>query len=140
MLCVSYFLQNSKMTWNHLHFTEPEQVKIFTNLLENSQQSSTCIILNIQIYDLNISGEFLSSSFLCNIAEFYCTKFRSIFLLIELLKLSKLKVLHFNLYSIQTDTDSENDLEQCSKVKQSLQNNCVVQEIMLEMDIHDNHA
>ena len=138
MLCVSYFLQNSNMKWNHLHFDESKQLEIFADsLLKHLQHNSTCNILEIRIGNCNIPSKFLSSSFLSNITECYFDYIKdfhiSIFLLMELLNLSKLKVLHFIYFldTFQTD-NKETFLEQCSKIKQSLQKNCVMHEIMLK--------
>ena len=140
MLCVSYFLLNSNMKWNHLHFDESKQLKIFADsLLKHSQHNSTCNILEIKIGNYNISSKFWSSKFLCNITECYCQYSNNIdtgnFLLMELLNLSKLKVLHFrnDFYDSQTCIVNKMFIEQCSKIKQSLQKNCVIQEIMLYM-------
>ena len=140
MLCVSFFLQNSNMKWNHLHFDDSKQLKIFADsLLNHSQHNSTCDILDIKIGNYNIPSKFWSSSFLCNITECYCDCsidfYNSVPVIMEFLNLSNLKVLHsiycFN-YSA-TDVYNERFLEQCSKIKQSLQKNCVIQEIMLKI-------
>ena len=142
MLCISYFLKNSNMKWNHLHFANSKQVKIFADsLLENSQQSSTCNILNIDnLNNFNISSEFWSSSFLCNVTECYFHSYGSTNFcndLMELLNLSKLKVLH---YSNSFPTVRETFLEQCLKIEQSLHKNCVVEEVKLTIFgcSHDN--
>ena len=83
MLCISYFLQNSNMTWNYLHFGYSNQVKIFADsLIKNSQQSSTCNILHIRIVMIvNMPSEFWSSSFLCNVTECYFDSNTKIFIL-----------------------------------------------------------
>ena len=146
MLCVSYFLQNSNMKWNHLHFADSELLKIFADsLLKHSQHNSTCNILDIEISSFyNIPSKFLCSSFLRNITECYCDYLycidTSTLLLMELLNLSKLKVLHFKSYfnNCHTSMDNKIFLEQCSKMKQSLQKNCEIQEIKLRMNIYMN--
>ena len=137
MLCVSYFLLNSNMKWNHLHFGS-KQLEIFVDsLLKHLQHNSTCKILEILTGNY-IPSKVWSSSFLCNITECYCCYTNnisnSILLLMELLNLSKLKVLHFSNHfePPQTGMDNEMFLELCSKMKQSLQKNCVIQEIKLE--------
>ena len=147
MLCVSYFLRNSNMKWNHLHFDEPKQLKIFADsLLKHPQHNSTCNIFEIDIGEYNIPSKFWSSSFLCNITECYCDYSNnihiSILLLTELLKLSKLKVLHLRNYfsDPHTSIDYKMCLEQCSKIKESLQKNCVMQEIMFKTDGYNSDS
>ena len=144
MLCVSYFLQNSNMKWNHLHFDESKQLEIFADsLLKHLQHNSTCNILEIRIGNYNIASKFLSSSFLSNITECYFDYLQDFYIgivsLTELLNLSKLKVLHFQYYLDipQTDIYKKTFLEQCSKIKESLQKNCVMQEIMLKTDSYN---
>ena len=124
MLCVSYFLLNSNMKWNHLHFSNSEQLKIFADsLLKHSQHNSTCNILEIEIGDHNIPSEVWSSSFLCNITECHCDftdNFdASILVLMELLNHSKLKVLNFENDFDFSQTNIDNEM--CLKIKQSLQ-------------------
>ena len=140
MLCVSFFLQNSNMKWNHLHFDDSKQLKILADsLLKHPQHNSTCNILDIRIGNYNIPSRFWSSSFLCNITECYCDYsndfYNSVPVIMEFLNLSNLKVLH-SIYSFNysaTDIYNERFLEQCSKIKQSLQKNCVIQEMMLKI-------
>ena len=142
MLCVSYFLLNSNMEWNHLHFHESQQLKIFADsVLKHSQHNSTCNILEIENCNYWIPIKFWCSSFLCNITEFYFNprEFGSIFPLTELLNLLKLKVLHFTSYLI-SGGDNVFFLEQCSKIKQSLQKNCSIQEVMLNMRYRDAYG
>ena len=138
MLCISYFLQNSNMTWNYLHFGYSDQVKIFADsLIKNSQQSSTCNILHIDSHDLNMPSEFWSSSFLCNVTEcYYQNKTNFCNHLLELLNLSKLKVLHYASPLCSFLFDTETFLEQCSKIEQSLHKNCVVEEV--KFVVYDN--
>ena len=73
-----------------------------------------------------------------NITECYFDYLQDFYIgivsLTELLNLTRLKVLHFQYFLNipQTDIDKKKFLEQCSKIKESLQKNCVMQEIMLK--------
>ena len=142
MLCVSYFLQNSNKAWNHLHISDPNDFKIFADsLINSSQQNSSCNILDVAIDLGSTQTKFFSSSFLCNITECYCvctcTGFdscddKSISLFIELFSLSKLKVLVFEVEELSSLEHEAS--ENCLKIKNSIQKNCVLEEMSLIME------
>ena len=134
MLCVSYFLQNSNKTWNHLHISDPNNVKIFADsLINSSQQNSSCNILDVAIDLGSTQTKFLSSSFLCNITECYCDcscssfdsyddkPLNSVSLFMELINLSKLKVLYFEVEELSSLEHEAS--ENCFKIQNSLQKN-----------------
>ena len=139
MLCVSYFLQNSNKAWNHLHISDPNNFKIFSDsLINSSQQNSSCNILDVAIDLGSTQTKFLSSSFLCNITECYCVctcpgfnscDDKSISLFIELISLSKLKVLVFEVEELSSLEHEAS--ENCLKIKNSIQKNCVLEEMSL---------
>ena len=147
MLCVSYFLQNSNKAWNHLHISDhlhilynPNSLTVFANSLTNNptQQNSSCNILEIAIDLGSTQTKFFSSSFLCNITECYCdcscSSFeahddKSVPLLMELISLSKLKILH--LHVLELFSSKHKVSENCFKLKHSLQNNFVLEEMSL---------
>ena len=144
MLCVSYFLQNSNKTWNHLHISDPNNVKIFADsLINSSQQNSSCNILDVAIDLGSTQTKFLSSSFLCNITECYCDcscssfdsyddkPLNSVSLFMELINLSKLKVLVFKVEELSSLEHEAS--ENCFKIQNSLQKNIVLEEISLIM-------
>ena len=144
MLCVSYFLQNSNKTWNHLHISDPNNFKIFADsLINSSQQNSSCNILHVAIDLGSTQTKFLSSSFLCNITKCYCDcsyssfdsyddkPLHSVSLFMELINLSKLKVLYFEVEELSSLEHEAS--ENCFKIQNSLQKNIVLEEISLIM-------
>ena len=145
MLCVSYFLQNSNKAWNHLHISDPNNVKIFADsLINSSQQNSSCNILDIAIDLGSTQTKFLSSSFLCNITECYCVctcpgfdsyddkPLNSVSLFMELINLSKLKVLYFEVKELSSLEHEAS--ENCFKIQSSLQKNIILEEMSLTME------
>ena len=145
MLCVSYFLQNSNKIWNHLHISDPNNVKIFAdNLINSSQQNSSCNILDVAIDLGSTQTKFFSSSFLCNITECYCDcscssfdsyddkPLNSVSLFMELINLSKLKVLCFEVKELSSLEHEAT--ENCFKILNSLQKNIILEEISLKIE------
>ena len=142
MLCVSYFLQNSNITWNHLHISDPNNVKIFADsLINSSQQNSSCNILDVAIDLGSTQIKFFSSSFLCNITECYChcscssfdsydnKPLNSVSLFMEMINLSKLKVLYFEVEELSSLEHEAS--ENCFKIQSSLQKNIILEEMSL---------
>ena len=142
MLCVSYFLQNSNKAWNHLHISDPNNFKIFADsMINSSQQNSSCNILDVAIDLGSTQTKFLSSSFLCNITECYCDcscssfdsydnkPLNSISLFMELINLSKLKVLYFEVEELSSLEHEAS--ENCFKIQSSLQKNFILEEMSL---------
>ena len=138
ILCLSYLLNNSNITWNHLHLRllNEQKVQILTNTLTNNSQHNQCKLL--QVYLVNVSMEqvikLFQLSFFHNIQQCYITlrdyqQDLLYKLLLSLLQLHQLKILH--LYLLFAD-QSSSTTGQYSELTKCLEMNCTLQELVIE--------
>ena len=101
ILCLSYFLNNSNITWNQLDLgaLNEQKVQILTNTLTNNSQHNQCKIL--QVYLDEVSREqvikLFQLSFFHNIQQCYITLDGYQQTLFLLSQLHQLKILHLYL-------------------------------------------
>ena len=137
ILCLSYFLNNSNITWNHLDLgiLNEQEVQILTNTLTNNSQHNQCKIL--QVYLVNVSMvqviKLFHLSFFHNIQQCYITlrgyqQDLLYKLLLSLLQLHQLKILH--LYLLFADLSSSTT-GQYSELTKCLEMNCTLQELVI---------
>ena len=149
ILCLSYFLNNSNTSWNHLDLSMPtdQQVQILTNTLTNNSQQNQCKILKVKLFFTTDDSVYklLKLSFLNNIQECYF-KLNSIpvdlsLVMLQLIKLPLIKVLHLlteelPLKDERTNsilhTDKYSELETCTAM------NSTLLEMKLECISNDN--
>ena len=114
ILCLSYFLNNSNVTWNYLDLGElnEQEVQILTNTLTNNSQHNQCKILQVDCL-LSVSMEqvikLFQLPFFHNIQQCYIPLFNCqqdiLYKLLLLLQLHQLKILH--LYLVNHHEESE---------------------------------
>ena len=134
-LCLSYFLNNSNITWNHLHLgrLNEQKVQILTNTLTNNSQHNQCKILQVDyFYDVSMEQviKLFQLSFFHNIQQCYITlhRYQQDLLYKLLLSLLQLKILHlYLLYAYQSSTTG-----QYSELTKCLEMNCTLQELVIE--------
>ena len=140
ILCLSYFLNNSNITWNHLDLglLDEQRVQILTNTLTNNSQHNQCKILQVHVYLVEVSMEqvikLFQLSFFHNIQQCYITlhlyqQDLLYKLLLSLLQLHQLKILH--LYLDLPDR-SLSTTGQYSELTKCLEMNCTLQELAIE--------
>ena len=134
ILCLSYFLNNSNTSWNHLDLSElnDQQEQILTNTLTNNSQQNQCKILEVKMFEPTDDSVYklLKPSFLYNIQECYCTLFVPVDLclvILQLLSLPLIKVLHSvtNRLTLKDNTtilyiDKYSELETCIAMNSTL--------------------
>ena len=103
-LCLSYCINNSNTTWNHLHLghVSNQSLSVFTTGLTNNSLQTQCKILEIRLSEP--TDELLHKllqppSLLYNIEECYCEIYIGQYFfchtyLLQFLKLPRLKILH----------------------------------------------
>ena len=135
ILCLSYFLNNSNITWNHLHLRvlNEQKVQILTNTLTNNSQHNQCKILQVDLHYVSMEQVF-QLSFFHNIQQCYITlggyqQDLLYKLLLSLLQLHQLKILH--LYLLFADLSSSTT-RQYSELTKCLEMNCTLQELVIE--------
>ena len=138
ILCLSYFLNNSNITWNHLHLGElyEQEVQILTNTLTNNSQHNQCKILQVNLIEVSMEQviKLFQLSFFHNIQQCYITlhgyqQDLLYKLLLSLLQLHQLKILH--LYLVSADPSSSTT-GQYSELTKCLEMNCTLQELVIE--------
>ena len=138
ILCLSYFLNNSNITWNHLDLWKlnEQKVQILTNTLTNNSQHNQCKILQVDLNYVSMEQviKLFQLSFFHNIQQCYITLFgyqRDLLykLLLSLLQLYHLKILH--LYLLIAD-QSSSTTGQYSELTKCLEMNCTLQELVIE--------
>ena len=133
-LCLSYCINNSNTTWNHLHLycISNQSLLVFTAGLTNNSLQTQCKRLEVRL-----SGptdeliQLLQPSLLYNIQECYCELSRGQYVpclvLLQFLNLPQLKILHLMMYSSiiptvdYTYTDKYTKLEKCIEMNSTLQ-------------------
>ena len=140
ILCLSYFLNNSNISWNHWDLSElnDQQLQFLTNTLTNNSQQNQCKILEVMLNITNDDSAYklLKLSFLHNIQEFYCTLYSCNLcpMILQVLNLPLIKVLqlvtkHFTITDESTNsilhTNTYSELETCIAMNSTL----------LEMDL-----
>ena len=137
-LCLSYFINNSNTSWNHLDLSSvnDQEVQILTNTLTNNSQQNQCKILQVKLYSTTDDSVYklLKLSFLHNIQECYCKLYYIpidlCLVILQLLNnLPLIKVLHLlTEYSESKDestnsilhTDKYSELETCIAMNSTL--------------------
>ena len=137
ILCLSYFLNNSNITWNHLHLRRlnEQKVQILTNTLTNNSQHNQCKILQVYLNFVSMEQviKLFQLSFFHNIQQCYITLIgyqQDLLykLLLSLLQLHQLKILHLYLeYDLSSSTTG-----QYSELTKCLEMNCTLQELVIE--------
>ena len=138
-LCLSYCINNSNTTWNHLHLgyvsnplgnVSNQSLSVFTAGLTNNSLQTQCKRLEVGLYGHTdeLIHKLLQPSFLYNIQECYCVIYIDQYVLLQFLNLPQLKILHL----IMTDppiptvgnpyyTDKCTELEKCIEMNSTLQ-------------------
>ena len=138
ILCLSYFLNNSNITWNHLHLglLNKQRVQILTNTLTNNSQHNQCKILQVDLFYVSMEQviKLFQLSFFHNIQQCYITlsgyqQDLLYKLLLSLLQLHQLKILHLYLSSADR---SSSTTRQYSELTKCLEMNCTLQELVIE--------
>ena len=140
ILCLSYFLNNSNITWNHLHLgiLNEQKVQILTNTLTNNSQHNQCKLLQVYLDDVSMEQviKLFQLSFFHNIQQCYIAlndyqQDLLYKLLLSLLQLHHLKILH--LYLLIAD-QSSSTTGQYSELTKCLEMNCTLQELVIDID------
>ena len=148
ILCLSYFLNNSNITWNHLHLRDldEQKVQILTNTLTNNSQHNQCKILQVDLYQVSMEQviKLFQLSYFHNIQQCYITSYHYQLdllqdllykLLLSLLQLHHLKILHLHLLNAADhDYRSSSTIGQYSELTKCLKMNCTLQELVIEID------
>ena len=142
-LCLSYCINNSNTTWNHLHLgfvsnqlgnVFNQSLSVFTAGLTNNSLQTQCKRLEVELIRPTdeLIHKLLQSSLLYNIQECYCVlplgQYVPCLVLLQFLNLPQLKILHLIMYSPTIPTvdntyykDKYTELEKCIEINSTLQ-------------------
>ena len=137
ILCLSYFLNNSNITWNHLDLgaLNEQKVQILTNTLTNNSQHNQCKILQVCLIEVSMEQVIkLFKLFFHNIQQCYITLggYQQDLLykiLLSLLQLHQLKILH--LYLMLAAKSSSTTGQYSELTLKCLEMNCTLQELVV---------
>ena len=98
-LCVSYFLNNSNITWNHLDlgWLDEQEVQLLNNTLKINSQHNKCKILEAVLRSPTMEAIKLFQLPLLQECYIWLDdfEFNPFYFLMEIFKLDQLKILHF---------------------------------------------
>uniref|UniRef100_A0A1X7ST53 Uncharacterized protein n=1 Tax=Amphimedon queenslandica TaxID=400682 RepID=A0A1X7ST53_AMPQE len=135
-LCLSYCINNSNTTWNHLHLgpvyneLSPEHT-----ILLQTQCKGLEVVLSFPTDEL--IHKLLQSSLLYNIQECYCElsegQYVPCLILLQFLNLPQLKILHLRMYCPTILTvDNTYYTDKCTELEKCIEINSTLQEMKIE--------
>ena len=141
-LCLSYFLNNSNTSWNHLDLLElnDQGLQILSNTLTNNSQQNQCKILEVMFFSTadDLVYKLLKLSFLHNIQECYCRLYKIqvdlCLVILQLLNLPLIKVLHLLTKQLQLKDESTNSILHTDKYSE-LETCIAMNSTLLEMNL-----
>ena len=145
-LCLSYCINNSNTTWNHLHLDDVslqlgnvsnQSLSVFTAGLTNNSLQTQCKRLEVELGRPTdeLIHKLLQSSLLYNIQECYCVLFEGQYVpclvLLQFLNLPQLKILHLSFSTIPT-VDNTYYTDKCTELEKCIEMNSTLQEMKIK--------
>ena len=144
-LCLSYCINNSNTTWNHLHLgtVSNQSLSVFTAGLTNNSLQTQCkrleVKLEVELYEPTdeLIHKLLQSSLLYNIQECYCElslgQYVPCLVLLHFLNLPQLKILHLIMTHPTIPTvDNTYYTDKCTELEKCIEMNSTLQEMKIE--------
>ena len=143
-LCLSYCINNSNTTWNHLHLApiyNPQVLSVFTAGLTNNSLQTLCKRLEVRLDEPTdeLIHKLSQPSFLYNIQECYCVLFKGQYVpclvLLQFLNLPQLKILHLRMNDPTIPTvDNTYYTDKCTELEKCIEMNSTLQEMKIEYE------
>uniref|UniRef100_A0A1X7U245 NACHT domain-containing protein n=3 Tax=Amphimedon queenslandica TaxID=400682 RepID=A0A1X7U245_AMPQE len=140
LLCLSYCINNSNTTWNHLHLdhVSNKELSVFTAGLTNNSLQTQCKRLEGWLGGSTdeLIHKLLQSSLLYNIQECYCGlgggQYVPCLVLLQFLNLPQLKILHLIMSSPTIPTvDNTCYTDKCTELEKCIEMNSTLQEMKI---------
>ena len=140
-LCLSYCINNSNTTWNHVHlgYVSNQSLSVFTAGLTNNSIQTQCKKLEVKLDEPTdeLIHKLLQSSLLYNIQECYCElengQFVPCLVLLHFFNLPQLKILHLIMAHPTIPTvDNTYYTDKCTKLVKCIGMNSTLQEMKIE--------
>ena len=142
-LCLSYCINNSNTTWNHLHLEDVsnQSLSVFTAGLTNNSLQTQCKRLEVKLIEPTdeLVHKLLQPSLLYNIQECYCELFYGQYVpclvLLQFLNLPQLKILHLIMvYPTIPTVDNTYYTDKCTELEKCIEMNSTLQEMKIKYD------
>ena len=149
-LCLSYCINNSNTTWNHLHLmyfslqlgcVSNQPLSVFTAGLTNNSLQTQCKRLEVWLGRPTdeLIHKLLQSSLLYNIQECYCVlssgQYVLCLVLLQFLNLPQLKILHLRMsFSTIPTVDNTYYTDKCTELEKCIEMNSTLQEMKIEYE------
>ena len=154
-LCLSYCINNSNTTWNHLHLeyvsnqlgyvsnqlgnVSNQSLSVFTAGLTNNSLQTQCKRLEVELDEPTdeLIHKLLQPSLLYNIQECYCVlsfgQYVPCLVLLQFLNLPQLKILHLRMaYPTIPTVDNTYYTDKCTELEKCIEMNSTLQEMKIE--------
>ena len=147
-LCLSYCINNSNTTWNHLHLDDVsnqlgivsnQSLSVFTAGLTNNSLQTQCKRLEVWLKEPTdeLIHKLLQPSLLYNIQECYCVlsfgQYVPCLVLLQFLNLPQLKILHLIMFRPTIPTvDNTYYTDKCTELEKCIEMNSTLQEMKIE--------
>uniref|UniRef100_A0A1X7SUY4 Uncharacterized protein n=1 Tax=Amphimedon queenslandica TaxID=400682 RepID=A0A1X7SUY4_AMPQE len=140
-LCLSYCINNSNTTWNHLDLdlVSNQSLSVFTAGLTNNSLQTQCKRLEVELYESTdeLIHKLLQPSLLYNIQECYCVlsydQYVPCLVLLQFLNLPRLKILHLIMDRPAIPTvDNTYYTDKCTELEKCIEMNSKLQEMKIE--------
>ena len=148
-LCLSYCINNSNTTWNHLHLysvsnqlgyvSNHQSLSVFTAGLTNNSLQTQCKRLEVGLSRPTdeLIHKLLQPSLLYNIQECYCVlqygQYVPCLVLLQFLNLPQLKMLHLRMAHPPIPTvDNTYYTDKCTELEKCIEMNSTLQEMKIE--------
>ena len=139
ILCLSFFLKNSKITWNYLHHS---YVHGMLQLYNEDTNMTNCIVMKAKYSNTKSVMKIHQSSLCQYLQESYIDVFTSgtihhdsvVIMFTQLFKLSHLSILHVHINSVLADKSEEHiDNELLMAMEKVLSTNHTTNEILIDL-------
>ena len=149
-LCLSYCINNSNTTWNHLHlehvsyqlgYVSNQELSVFTAGLTNNSLQTQCKRLEVWLGRPTdeLIHKLLQLSLLYNIQECYCVlsgQYVPCLVLLQFLNLPQLKILHLIMFRPTIPTvDNTYYTDKCTELEKCIEKNSTLQEMKIEYKV-----
>ena len=148
-LCLSYCINNSNTTWNHLHLdpvlnqlgyvSNDQSLSVFTAGLTNNSLQTQCKRLEVELHGPTdeLINKLLQPSLLYNIQECYCElslgQYVPCLVLLQFFNLPQLKILHLRMIEPTIPTvDNTCYTDKCTELEKCIEMNSTLQEMKIE--------
>uniref|UniRef100_A0A1X7TQH9 Uncharacterized protein n=1 Tax=Amphimedon queenslandica TaxID=400682 RepID=A0A1X7TQH9_AMPQE len=139
-LCLSYCINNSNTTWNHLHLgtVYNEMLSVFTAGLTNSSLQTQCKRLEVKLFKPTdeLIHKSLELPLLYNIQEYYCElagdQYVPYLVFLQFFNLPQLKILHLVMCTSTKPTVDNTCTDKCTELEKCIEINSTLQEMKIK--------